>query len=970
MQRGIAGILLFAVAAGAGWAGVDLLAHGMPHVQIGILAGGLALLAVGVLAVGTAAWLTWIVLRGESPNAAIERRRRFWIVIPLAVLSEAGLLWLAASAVRSGHTGLAWSLGGLAAIVLVAAIALVGFFGDDLDLAELLPVSALIVLAEASFGWLTVDFAGEGNLLAAGLLAALTLALLLVALWALATGWSSVPSSWEFLVTGALILVPVAGVATVAVKLAVDGRSGFALLIGGVAFAVLVVSLLMVSEISPGDVLDMADTLRARATQLQLSTSQAAPPGSGVSLLARLAGLALPLGTLAWAAVRTHGTHALTVVSVLAGVAGLSIAAAVLLLVQGVALAWLRPGAPAGLIARVAMSTWTAAEAYVAEEARQAGSDEGWRLDRDPVFRELMENNPSFRERMDMDPGFWQEVAYRSYVRHRMMRDPEFLRHLERYPERYPERDPELRYRMEHDSYFRERSEEEYLHHLGRDPSLRERFEQDFDRAVQRDPYLRERNERGYRGGPRDSFGERMGRDPFPRERAERGRPEPPWGPSQVSTVGPLHLLARPLDPPAAVQANVAVTQDTGLAVDTIWPSMELVLPSAARRDLTRQDRKIASLRLVAASAWATTVGWAFLAESVAKTAPGGSTLALLLTGPVVVGLAAVWLARRTVVDAYMRRGDAVRIYRFDLAKAMHLPLPANKAGLLALARTLGGGLRRLDQRLASYAAEPSVVQPDLSGLGDDIATSVAQRTAEEIGDLLTRQQAELSRLLGERYEQLGQLLPAGRLEPDDLARLARDIAQRASDPVSAELIRHFAGLQQDFNDQMHGAVRAAIEETVLGPPLTNFTGYLMIGLNSPDDEPSLRTADGVITAPPGHRVNLVMSVVRDLRASAVATVIESGPDRPFFIVQPVVIEGGRTSQVADFNAVVDSASLTPLPQRKNMIVRDKAESSFAFQLPAHEGQHEAWFQLYQAGRLIQVVAVRIDATVTPAVTA
>ena len=149
VQRGIVGIFLFAVAGVAGWAGVDLLTHGMPGVQIGALAGGLALLAVAIPAVGTAAWLTWIVLRGESPNAAIERRRRFWIVIPLAVLSEAGLLWLAASAVRSGHTGLAWSLGGLGVTLLVVAIALVSFFSDD-DLkllAELLPVSGLVVLA-------------------------------------------------------------------------------------------------------------------------------------------------------------------------------------------------------------------------------------------------------------------------------------------------------------------------------------------------------------------------------------------------------------------------------------------------------------------------------------------------------------------------------------------------------------------------------------------------------------------------------------------------------------------------------------------------------------------------------------------------------------------------------------------------------------------------------------------------------
>jgi hypothetical protein len=358
-----------------------------------------------------------------------------------------------------------------------------------------------------------------------------------------------------------------------------------------------------------------------------------------------------------------------------------------------------------------------------------------------------------------------------------------------------------------------------------------------------------------------------------------------------------------------------------------------------------------------------------FLAETAVRTAPGAGTLTLILAGPIVIALLAVLLAQSRVVHAYLRRGNVVRTYRFDLAKAMHLPLPATEAGLIALARTLGSGLRRFDQRLASQASG-STAQPDLSGLSQDIATSVSRQAMEEISNLLTAQLSELSRLLGEQFEQLTQILPTGRLVPADLTRFAQDIVQRASDPVREELSSHFMRLQQIFDAQMHDAIRVGIEEAVLGPPLTNFTGYLMIGLDSSENGAPLKTASGVITAPPGHRIILDMSVVRDVRASTVASVIESGPDRPYFIVQPVVIEGGRTDRVAEFNAIVDSASLTPLPHRKNMRVGDRAETSFAFRLPAEESQHEVWFQLYQAGRLIQVVAVRIDAKSSPEVTA
>jgi hypothetical protein len=38
------------------------------------------------------------------------------------------------------------------------------------------------------------------------------------------------------------------------------------------------------------------------------------------------------------------------------------------------------------------------------------------------------------------------------------------------------------------------------------------------------------------------------------------------------------------------------------------------------------------------------------------------------------------------------------------------------------------------------------------------------------------------------------------------------------------------------------------------------------------------------------------------------------------------------------------------------------AETVFSFRMPDQVGRHEIWFQLYQGGRLVQAVAVHVQA--------
>jgi hypothetical protein len=224
-----------------------------------------------------------------------------------------------------------------------------------------------------------------------------------------------------------------------------------------------------------------------------------------------------------------------------------------------------------------------------------------------------------------------------------------------------------------------------------------------------------------------------------------------------------------------------------------------------------------------------------------------------------------------------------------------------------------------------------------------------------------TRSRRSFGELLRQQRDQLRGWLSTDALGPEELATLAEQIAAHAVGPVSTDLNRQMNELQSQFTQRLHATMQEVVSESVLGPPLANFTGYLTIELDrSSEQDPHVRSDDGLISAGPGHQLKLIMSVVREERAAAVAP-LDAGPDGSFLVLEPVVIEGGREAAVTEFDAVADCGTLTPLPRRKSMRVIDDAQASFGFKLPDHDGRHELWFQLYQAGRLLQVIAIAVE---------
>ena len=367
-------------------------------------------------------------------------------------------------------------------------------------------------------------------------------------------------------------------------------------------------------------------------------------------------------------------------------------------------------------------------------------------------------------------------------------------------------------------------------------------------------------------------------------------------------------------------------------------------------------------LRVVAASAICTALVWP-ISAAVILTGASAALLAALVIAPLAVSAAAVIVARSRLADVYLRRVATTEVYRFDLLKALHLPLAHDDAEFASLSRYFGSSSGNRPVVWAENVSSEPSTQPSYPP--EMLAAEVARLAEQRIDtllhshrELLLRDRAELAE---QQREQFRDWLSDQALGPQELARLADNIADRAAAPVSDSLGRRVAQIQEEFTHRLRATLEEVVGESVLGPALTNFTGYVALELHQTSEEdPGVGSTDGRLSTAPGHELALMMSVVRNPAAARVGS-LSQGPGNSFLVLEPFVIEGGRDNSVAEFDAVADCATLTPLPRRRNLNVAERASTPFRFKLPDRQGQHELWFQLYQAGRLIQAVAISVE---------
>ncbi|MGW0140017.1 hypothetical protein [Streptomyces calvus] len=480
-----------------------------------------------------------------------------------------------------------------------------------------------------------------------------------------------------------------------------------------------------------------------------------------------------------------------------------------------------------------------------------------------------------------------------------------------------------------------------------------------------------------------------------------------PYGPG--GRTGPLAVvlralaaagrgLAHPLRSAAVTEVHRHTMGNTGLAIDEMWPRVAELASDTVRRRVRRTERAVLACRVTAASALCTAAVWLPVAALGADDAAAGGTPGVLLgtgasLGPLLLAAVAVAQGRRLLLDACRAKGDAVDVLRYDLARRMGLVLPKDTRGMILLAGPLSSDSSdrrpaRLRQEWDGTAAAEAVkgLRAEVQALRSAVGEEVRSAVREEIGSAVraeirsavreartapgapagsaaatpvTLDEQAVSRLM----ENMAGAAPVT-LDEQTLARLARDVARNAAEPVRARLSSDLAQVQRSLREELGEVVRASVEATVTGPPLTNFTGYLAIELNRPlpDDQPPLRVENGTIKAVAGRPVHLLLHVVRKARAADAASLLNDDERQNLFLFEPVRIEGGRDAATAAFDAVVDSSTLTPVPHRKTLSVTRSDRSVFLFDVPARPGIHEVWFQLYQAGRLIQVAALKIEA--------
>jgi hypothetical protein len=340
------------------------------------------------------------------------------------------------------------------------------------------------------------------------------------------------------------------------------------------------------------------------------------------------------------------------------------------------------------------------------------------------------------------------------------------------------------------------------------------------------------------------------------------------------------------------------------------------------------------------------------------------------VTGPLLFTLLLLTGLRQRVERLYQERANAVEVYRFDLARALHLPIPRDPEVFRELAGVMMG------------SAWPAEIVPS-DEHGTHTASLASREQLEAMHERITRDvvaalQPELERL-DDRQSQLSELVRLPSLNEQQLSALAELVAQRAAEPFSAGMRRHIEtldhtlqqrvdqvrerleALQQTFYQRVGQLIEDRIESAVLGPPLANFTGFMVIDLKAdgrgrPSPEPG-----EMVVAPVGGSLELSFFVFGDENARGAAPTLESGEQ--FFVVEPVHIDGGSSAAFVEFDAVADSPTLRAEPNRQRMTVGGSAgaEAPFTFQMPDHAGRHEIWFQLYQAGRLIQAVSIHIQ---------
>ncbi|MBB5938625.1 hypothetical protein [Streptomyces zagrosensis] len=253
-----------------------------------------------------------------------------------------------------------------------------------------------------------------------------------------------------------------------------------------------------------------------------------------------------------------------------------------------------------------------------------------------------------------------------------------------------------------------------------------------------------------------------------------------------------LQRFMNPLRSTALYALHRRTAVATGLAVDDIWPRIELVAPDEVNRRVGRKERGVLVCRITVASAVCTTEVWLLVALTGLGGIPVEQGVAVLpVVGPLAVAALALAQARRSLVEVYEAKADAIDVYRYDLAKRLRLSVPENPSStdMRHLADELIAAQLR-DPYAERRNTEPGAADPTRR---EELAAAVSGRVNADIRALV------LQLIQDERLSPAARAPVAAPLTESQLSLLAQLIALSTAGPVGAHLESHLSGLQQVF---------------------------------------------------------------------------------------------------------------------------------------------------------------------------
>ncbi len=144
------------------------------------------------------------------------------------------------------------------------------------------------------------------------------------------------------------------------------------------------------------------------------------------------------------------------------------------------------------------------------------------------------------------------------------------------------------------------------------------------------------------------------------------------------------------------------------------------------------------------------------------------------------------------------------------------------------------------------------------------------------------------------------------------------------------------------------------------GPQPELFTGFFVVSL---DSSAEVTLHEGKIYAGDTAEVGLHLALIADRRAEQANSKRGLTSTDPYVALEPLHLTEGRREPIVEFEVIIEGPNVVTQPRRSRFRLSsfDGAQDvEVTLRLLSPETFSEAWVQLFQKGRLLHVVVIRV----------